>query len=87
VVIQIYLISENEILQAGTGIWELEITFTFTNGTSCTSVVDYYAEVGCTNSSALNYNPDAIVDDGSCQLPIVTPRSSSPKLSPKTTNY
>ena len=32
------------------------------------SCIDEYTE-GCTESNAINYNPDAILDDGSCEYP------------------
>ena len=66
---------------AGTYLVTLDIVYTFNMGVygsfSCNSSVAGYITVtapvniyGCTNSSALNYNSSANMDDGSCIYPI-----------------
>ena len=32
-----------------------------------------YAQMGCTNPDATNYDPSATIDDGSCNLPVGLP--------------
>lgn len=54
------------------GTYTVQITSTYANGTTCSVNAQYiYTQVicGCTDPTALNYNPLATIDDGTCVYP------------------
>jgi hypothetical protein len=57
--------------------WDPSVTysvqFLFDNGSlvADNSVCEYIDDIGCTNSNAINYNENAIEDDGSCEYELI----------------
>lgn len=68
--------SQVEFTATETALWTIQVNafFCTTNNGDATMVVRYVSaaglpDEGCTEPSAVNYDPDAIIDDGSCIIP------------------